>query len=83
MITDHLFLGPDSEVLCGLEEIRTYVEEHYEDRRICPRCGCYLIPAVRPQRFLCRVYRCANSICSGSLKTFRIRIWPYRSPQVA
>jgi hypothetical protein len=34
MITDHLFLGPDREVLCGLEEIRRYVEGHYDDRHL-------------------------------------------------
>ena len=73
MITDHLFLGPDREVLCGLEEIRRYVEGQYRDRRVCSRCGCYLIPASRTQGFFFRIYRCANTICSASLRTFRLR----------
>ncbi|MGH7410463.1 MAG: hypothetical protein ACREJ6_05300, partial [Candidatus Methylomirabilis sp.] len=62
MITDYFFLGPDRTVLCGLAEIRRYVEEHCEDRRVCPRCGCYLVPASRRQGFFFRIYRCANTI---------------------
>jgi len=64
MITDHLFLGPDREVLCGLEEIRRYVEGHYDDRHLCLGCGCYLIPTGQTQHLLFHVYRCANTICS-------------------
>jgi hypothetical protein len=81
MITDHLFLGPDREVLCDLEEIRRYVEGHYTDRHVCSRCGCYLIPGRRGQEFLFRVYRCANTICTASLKTFKM--WPPRFRRVA
>ncbi len=78
MITDHLFLGPDREVLCGQEEIRRYVEERYDDRQLCLRCGCYLIPAGQTQHLLFHEYRCANTICSASLRTFRIRPHPLR-----
>lgn len=81
MITDYLFLGPGREVLASLAEIRRYVEKHYDDRRLCSRCGCYLIPASRTQGFFFRIYRCANTICATSLRTFRI--WPYRAARVA
>jgi len=81
MITDHLFLGPDREVLCGLEEIRRYVEAHCADRRVCSRCGCYLIPTGQTQHLLFHVYRCANTICSASLRTFKM--WPQWLQRVA
>jgi hypothetical protein len=81
MITEYLFLGPGREVLCSRGEIRRYVEEHYDDRRVCPRCGCYVIPTGQSQYVLFRVYRCANVICSASLRTFRIR--PQRLRRVA
>lgn len=81
MITDHLFLGPDRMVLCDLAEIRRYVEGHYEDRRVCPRCGCYLIPTARARRSLFRIYQCANQICSASRRI--LRIWPHRLRRVA
>lgn len=73
MITDYLFLSPEGDILCDPETIRQYVEHHYRDRRSCPRCGCYLIPTGKSHRLLFRVYRCANHICSASLKTFRFR----------
>ncbi|MFQ5881793.1 MAG: hypothetical protein ACE5I9_04895 [Candidatus Methylomirabilales bacterium] len=75
MITEYLFLTPSGEVLCNLQDIRQYVEQHYRDRQLCPRCGCYLIPTGQTHRFLFRIYRCANSICSASLKSFRL--WPF------
>jgi hypothetical protein len=81
MITEYLFLGPDREVLYDLAEIRRYVEGHYEDRLVCSRCGCYLIPANRRQGFFLRMYRCANAVCSVSLRTFRM--WPHRLRPVA
>ncbi|MGH7372352.1 MAG: hypothetical protein ACREI5_09735 [Candidatus Methylomirabilales bacterium] len=81
MITDHLFLGPDREVLCGLEEIRRYVEGHYTDRRACSRCGCYLIPASQTQGFFFQMYQCANTICCASLRTFKM--WPQWLQRVA
>ncbi|MFQ5801921.1 MAG: hypothetical protein ACE5JQ_03375 [Candidatus Methylomirabilales bacterium] len=81
MITDYLFLGPEGEVLCSLQEIRQYVEQHCGDRYLCPRCGCYLIPTGRTHRIVFRVYRCANSICSASLRTFRL--WPLRHRRAA
>lgn len=80
MIVEYLFLDPNGEVLCDLQGIREYVEQHYRDRRPCVRCGCYLIPADRPRRFLFRFYRCANSICAASLRTFRF--WPTRHRRV-
>ncbi len=73
MITEYLFLSPSGDVMSNLHEIRHYVEEHYTDHRLCPHCGCYLIPSGQTHRFLFRVYRCANSICSASLNTLRIR----------
>ncbi len=81
MITDYLFLGPDREFLCTLDEIRRYVEKHYCDRRVCPNCGCYLIPTGQTHRSLFRMYRCANSICSGALRLSRL--WPCHSWRVA
>jgi len=81
MITDHLFLGPDREVLCGLEEIRRYVEGHYDDRHLCLGCGCYLIPTGQTQHLLFHVYRCANTICSASLRSFKM--WPQWLQRVA
>lgn len=71
MITDYLLLSPGGEILCTLQEIRRYVELHYDDRDPCLRCGCYLIPTGENHRLMFRQYRCANSICSGSRKTFR------------
>ena len=73
MITEYLFLSPSGDVMSNLHEIRRYVEEHYTDHRVCPRCGCYLIPSGQTHRLLFHVYRCANSICSTSLNTFRLR----------
>jgi hypothetical protein len=67
--------------MCNLDEIRRYIEEHYRDRRLCPHCGCYLIPTGQTHRLFFRVYRCANSICSASLKSFRFR--RFRQRQVA
>lgn len=81
MITEHLLLGPDREVLCDLAEIRRYIEDHYTDRRVCSRCGCYLIPASRRQRLFFRIYRCANTICSASLRAFKL--WPHWLRRVA
>ncbi|MGH7148930.1 MAG: hypothetical protein ACREIJ_13660 [Nitrospiraceae bacterium] len=81
MIADHLFLGPGREVLCDLAEIRRYVEAHYEDRLVCSRCGCYLIPASRRQGSFFRIYRCANTICCASLRTFKM--WPQWLRRVA
>ncbi len=72
MITDYLFLGPDGEILCSCQEICTYVEQHYTDRRPYPRCGCYLIPTGETYRVLFHIYRCANSIYSASLSAFRL-----------
>lgn len=75
MITEYLFLSPSGEVMSSLHEIRQYVEEHYADHRLCPDCGCYLIPSGQTHRFLFRVYRCANSICSATQRTFKL--WPF------
>ncbi|MFQ5802374.1 MAG: hypothetical protein ACE5JQ_05695 [Candidatus Methylomirabilales bacterium] len=76
MITEYLFLSPSGEVMSSLPEIRRYIEEHYADHRLCPHCGCYLIPSGQTHRLLFRVYRCANSICSASLNTFKLRpLW--------
>src|SRR3970040_1005641 len=36
MITEYLFLSPGGEIICNLQEIRRYAEEHYQDRRRCP-----------------------------------------------
>ncbi len=72
MITDYLFLGPDREILSTREEICEYVEKHFSDRRLCPNCGCYLIPTGKSQRLVFRVYRCVNGICSSSLTAFRL-----------
>lgn len=80
MITEYLFLSPSGEIICNLQEIRRYIEAHYHDRRLCPHCGCYLIPTGQSHRLLFRVYRCANSICSASLKTFRLRPFWQRKP---
>lgn len=74
MITDYLFLGPRREVLCNPREIRRYVEEHYGECQPCPRCGCYLVPTDETQRLFFRVYRCANCICSASVRV--LRSWP-------
>ena len=79
MITEYLFLSPTGEIICNLQEIRRYVEEHYQDRRVCPHCDCYLIP-TGSHRLLFRVYHCANSICSASLKTYRLRPFWQRKP---
>ncbi|MFQ5657571.1 MAG: hypothetical protein ACE5G5_08540 [Candidatus Methylomirabilales bacterium] len=73
MITEYLFLSPSGEIMYNLHEIRRYIEEHHSDRRPCPRCGCYLIPTGETHRFFFRTYRCVNSICSASLKGFRLR----------
>jgi len=81
MITDYLHLSPSGDVLCSLKEIRQYVELHYGDRHLCRRCGCYLIPTGETHRFLFRVYRCANSICSASRRTFKL--WSVGHPRVA
>jgi ribosomal protein L37AE/L43A len=62
--------------MSSLHEIRRYVEEHYADHRLCPHCG----SSGQTHRFLFRVYRCANSICSASLNTFKLR--PLRRRQV-
>lgn len=75
MITEYLFLSPSGEVMSSLHEIRQYVEEHYADHRLCPHCGCYLIPSGQTHRLLFRVYRCANSICSATQRTFKL--WPF------
>ncbi len=81
MITDYLFLGPNREVLCNLDEIRQYVDERYDDWYPCTRCGCYLIPTKQRQRFVFRIYRCANSICSASFRS--MRVWPQWPRRVA
>ncbi len=73
MITEYLFLIPNGEILYDLQEIREYVERHYGNRHPCSYCGCYLIPTGQTRRFLFRVYRCANSICSASFEAFRFR----------
>jgi len=80
VITEYLFLSPSGDIFVNPNDIRRYVEEHYRDRRQCPHCGCYLVPSER-RHLLFRVYRCVNSICSASLKTFRP--WPVRQRQVA
>lgn len=80
MITEYLFLTPSGDIMCDPQEIRRYVEEHYNDRRLCPHCGCYLIRTAETHRLLFRVYRCVNSICSASSKAFRLRpFWPRRA----
>ena len=78
MITDYLFLAPGGEVFYDRQEIREYVERHYGSRHPCSYCGCYLIPTGQTRWFLFRVYRCANSICSASFETFRLRSLWYR-----
>jgi len=78
MITDYLFLAPGGEVFYDRQEIREYVERHYGSRHPCSYCGCYLIPTGQTRRFLFRVYRCTNSICSASFETFRLRPLWYR-----
>jgi hypothetical protein len=74
MITEYLFLSPSGEIITNLQDIRRFVEEHYQDRRVCPHCGCYQIPTGQTHRFLFRVYGCVNSICSASFRSFRL--WP-------
>ncbi len=81
MITDYLFLTPSGEVIYSVDEIRRYVEEHFADRRLCPNCGCYLVPTGQTHRLFFRVYRCVNSICSTSSKSFRLR--PFRQRRAA
>ncbi len=81
MITEYLFLGPSGEIMYNLQEIRRYIEEHYADRRVCPLCGCYMIPTGETHRLFFRVYRCANTICFGSLRAFRL--WPFSQRRVA
>lgn len=73
MITDYLFLSPSGEVMSNLHDIRRYIEEHCADHRLCSHCGCYLIPSEETHRLFFRVYRCANTICSASLNTLRLR----------
>jgi hypothetical protein len=81
VITEYLYLTPSGDIFCSLNDIRRYVEEHYRDRRPCPRCGCYLVPTGQTPFLLFRIYRCVNSICAASLKTFRL--WPGRQQQAA
>ncbi len=81
MITEFLLLSPSGEIRYDQEEIRRYAEHHYADRWRCPRCGCYLIPTEQTHRLLLCVYRCVNSVCSTSLKTFRF--WPLLLLRVA
>ncbi len=78
MITDYLFLSPGGDILCDPETIRLYVEQHYGDRRPCSHCGCYLIPTGKTHRLLFRIYRCANEICSVSLKAFKLQLLSLR-----
>ena len=75
MITEYMFPTPSGDILYDLKEIRQYVEQYYADYRPCPHCGCYLIPTGERHRFLFRVYRCANTICSTTQRTFKI--WPF------
>jgi hypothetical protein len=67
MITEYLFLSPSGEVMSSLHEIRRYVEEHYADHRLCPHCGCYLIPACTgaPTAFALPPSTPSNSGLSG------------------
>jgi hypothetical protein len=51
------------------------LEQYYADRQPCPHCGCYLIPTGERHKLVFRVYRCANSICSATQRTFKL--WPF------
>ncbi len=81
MITEYLFPTPNGEVLYEKREIRQYVEEHYADRQPCPHCGCYLIPTGERHRFVFRMYRCANTICSTTQRS--LKLWPFSSRPAA
>jgi hypothetical protein len=75
MITEYMFLTPSGEILYDLHGIRQYLEQYYADRQPCPHCGCYLIPTGERHKLVFRVYRCANSICSATQRTFKL--WPF------
>jgi hypothetical protein len=81
MITEYLYLAPNGDILCDPREIRRYVERHYDNRFLCPRCGCYLVPTGQTHRVLFRIYRCVNSICSATHSAFTP--WPFSSRRAA